>query len=105
MAISGAIAAKLVYPKQNVVTVTSINGFMAHYPELEPVRWLKTPFVTLICNPGGWHPNFVEISKSMGFTGYRVTSSDGLIATLKTALAQDTPAIIDCPVDCRDYGA
>lgn len=105
LTISGAIAAKLVRPRQNVITVTSVNGFMAHYPELEPARWLKTPFVTLICNPGGWYPNFVEIAKSMGFTGYRVTSSEGLIATLETALAQDTPTIIDCPVDYRDHSA
>lgn len=105
LAISGAIAAKLVRPKQKVVTMISVDGFMGHYPELEPARWLNTPFVTLICNPGGWYPNFVEIAKSMGFKGYRVTSSEGLIPTLKTALEQDVPAVIDCPVDYREHQA
>ena len=102
LAISGAIAAKLIQPKRSVLSLISVDGFMGHYPELESTRWLKAPFVTLICNPGGWYPNFVEIAKSMGFQGYRITSSESLMPILKTALAQDSPAIIDCPVDYRE---
>jgi acetolactate synthase-1/2/3 large subunit len=35
----------------------------------------------------------------MGLKGYRVSSTDDLIPILKTALAQDVPTVIDCPVD------
>jgi acetolactate synthase-1/2/3 large subunit len=35
----------------------------------------------------------------MGLKGYRVESATDLIPTLKIALAQDVPAVIDCPVD------
>jgi acetolactate synthase-1/2/3 large subunit len=35
----------------------------------------------------------------MGLKGYRVNSTEELIPTLKTALEQDVPTVIDCPVD------
>ena len=35
----------------------------------------------------------------MGLKGYRVESADDLVPTLKTALEQGVPAVIDCPVD------
>ena len=38
----------------------------------------------------------------MGVKGYRVNSAEELIPTLKEALAQDIPAIIDCPVDYKE---
>ncbi len=38
----------------------------------------------------------------MGLKGYRVESTADFIPILKTALAQDVPAVIDCPVDYRE---
>ncbi len=38
----------------------------------------------------------------MGLKGYRVESAADLIPTLKEALAQDIPAVIDCPVDYKE---
>ncbi len=38
----------------------------------------------------------------MGLKGYRVESATDFIPILKTALAQDVPAVIDCPVDYRE---
>jgi acetolactate synthase-1/2/3 large subunit len=35
----------------------------------------------------------------MGLKGYRVKSADDLIPTLKLALEQPVPTVIDCPVD------
>lgn len=99
LVISGAIAAKLIHPQHKVIAVTGADGFMGSYPELEPAQWLKTPFITLICNQGGYYPDFVEVAKSMGFKGYRVTASDDLLPILRTALNQEVPVIIDCPVD------
>lgn len=103
LALSGAIMAKLVHPERKVIAVVGADGFMRSYSTLEPARWLKTSFVTLICNQGDCCPNFVEIAKSMGFKGYQITSADALMPTLKTALAQNTAVIIDCPVDCREH--
>ncbi|WP_069791890.1 acetolactate synthase large subunit [Cyanobacterium sp. IPPAS B-1200] len=119
IAIPGALAAKLVYPDKKVVAVTGDGGFMMNCQELETAVRIKTPFVTLIFNDNaygliGWkqnnqfgsssfvdftNPDFVKFAESMGLKGYRVTSSEDLIPILKEALAQNVPAVIDCPVD------
>jgi len=50
-----------------------------------------------------WQSGFCQISRQYGTKGYRVESTADFIPTLKTALAQDVPSVIDCPVDYRDY--
>ncbi|BAQ61099.1 acetolactate synthase large subunit [Geminocystis sp. NIES-3708] len=122
IAIPGALAAKLVNPNKKVVAVTGDGGFMMNCQELETALRVKTPFVTLIFNDNGYgligwkqmnqfgsksyvdfgNPDFVKFAESMGLKGYRVTSAEDLIPTLKTALEQDVPAVIDCPVDYRE---
>jgi acetolactate synthase-1/2/3 large subunit len=122
IAIPGAIAAKLVAPNRKVVAVTGDGGFMMNNQELETALRLKTPFVTIIFNDGGYgliewkqinyygeshfvhftNPNFVRLAESMGLKGYRVQSSADFVPMLKSALADDVPAIIDCPVDYRE---
>jgi acetolactate synthase I/II/III large subunit len=122
MAIPGAIAAKLVYPNRQVIAATGDGGFMMNMQELETAVRLKTPFVTLIFNDGGYgliewkqmqyfgssafikfgNPDFVKLAESMGLKGYRITDSSELLPTLRAALAQDLPTIIDCPIDYRE---
>lgn len=119
IAIPGAIAAKLVHPDKRVVAVTGDGGFMMNCQELETALRVGNPFVTLIFNDNGYgligwkqinqfgessfvefgNPDFVKFAESMGLKGYRVESADDLIPTLKTALEQDVPTVIDCPVD------
>ena len=92
---------------------------MMNCQELETALRTKTPFVTLIFNDNGYgliewkqmnqfgalsfvdftNPDFVKFAESMGLKGYRVKTAADLIPTLKKALAQDVPAVIDCPVD------
>ncbi len=122
IAIPGAIAAKLVHPDRKVVAVTGDGGFMMNSQELETALRIGTAFVTLIFNDGGYgliewkqqnqfgesgfikfsNPDFVKYAESMGLKGYRVTSAEALIPTLREALAQSVPTIIDCPVDYRE---
>ena len=122
IAIPGAIAAKLIYPNRKIVAVTGDGGFMMNMQELETATRIGTPFVTLIFNDGGYgliewkqqihygksafikfgNPDFVKLAESMGLKGYRITSAIDLIPTLKEALEQDVPAVIDCPVDYRE---
>ncbi|RMF20637.1 MAG: acetolactate synthase large subunit [Cyanobacteria bacterium J083] len=119
IAIPGAIAAKLVHPDKQVVAVTGDGGFMMNSQELETALRVGNPFVTLIFNDNGYgliewkqidqfghssfvkfgNPDFVKLAESMGLKGYRIQAAADLIPTLKTALAQEVPAIIDCPVD------
>jgi acetolactate synthase I/II/III large subunit len=122
IAIPGAIAAKLVAPDRKVVAVTGDGGFMMNNQELETALRVGTPFVTIIFNDGGYgliewkqmnhfgesnfikfsNPDFVKLAESMGLKGYRVESATDFIPTLKTALEQDVPAVIDCPVDYQE---
>jgi acetolactate synthase-1/2/3 large subunit len=122
IAIPGAMAAKLVYPDRKIVAATGDGGFMMNCQELETALRVGTAFVTIIFNDGGYgliewkqhnhygdsafvhfgNPDFVKFAESMGLKGYRISSAADLIPTLKEALAQDVPSVIDCPVDYRE---
>ena len=122
IAIPGAIAAKLVHPERKVIAATGDGGFMMNCQELETALRVGTPFVTLIFNDGGYgliewkqedqygssafikfgNPDFVKFAESMGLKGYRVNAAADLIPILQEALAQEVPAVIDCPVDYRE---
>jgi acetolactate synthase-1/2/3 large subunit len=124
IAIPGAVAAKLVHPNRKVVAATGDGGFMMNCQELETALRVGTAFVTLIFNDGGYgliewkqenhfgkgrssfvhfgNPDFVKLAESMGLKGYRVEAATDLVPILKEALAQDVPAVIDCPVDYRE---
>ncbi|MGB3491215.1 MAG: acetolactate synthase large subunit [Elainellaceae cyanobacterium] len=122
IAIPGAVAAKLVAPDKKVVAVTGDGGFMMNCQELETALRVGTPFVTIIFNDGGYgliewkqlnhyghstnikfgNPDFVKLAESMGLIGYRIEATTDFIPTLKEALNQDVPVIIDCPVDYRE---
>ncbi len=122
IAIPGGVAAKLVYPNRNVVAVTGDGGFMMNCQELETAHRLGTAFVTIIFNDGGYgliewkqeshyqessyikfnNPDFVKFAESMSLKGYRIESAEDFVPTLKEALAQNVPTIIDCPIDYRE---
>jgi acetolactate synthase-1/2/3 large subunit len=122
IAVPGGIAAKLVAPNRRVVAVTGDGGFMMNCQELETALRVKTPFVTIIFNDGGYgliewkqhqhyghseyikfgNPDFVKLAESMGLKGYRIEKTADFIPTLKTALEQTVPTVIDCPVDYRE---
>jgi len=113
IAIPGGIAAKLVHPSRKVIAATGDGGFMMNCQELETALRLGTGGYGLIewkqQNQYGesnfvhfTNPDFVKFAEAMGLKGYRVESTEDLIPTLKEALEQDVPAVIDCPVDYRE---
>ncbi|MEL6352741.1 MAG: acetolactate synthase large subunit [Cyanobacteria bacterium J06627_28] len=122
IAIPGGVAAKLVHPERKVVAVTGDGGFMMNCQELETAHRIGTAFVTIIFNDGGYgliewkqesqydessyikfnNPDFVKLAESMNLKGYRIASAEDFIPTLKEALAQNVPAVIDCPIDYRE---
>ena len=95
---------------------------MMNSQEVETALRMKTSLVVLIWNDAEyglitWHqlrhfgrpshiafnnPDFVKYAESFGAKGYRVERTADLLPTLKRALADDTVAIIDCPVDYRE---
>jgi acetolactate synthase I/II/III large subunit len=119
IAVPGAVAAKLAYPDRKIVAVTGDAGFLMNSQEIETALRVGTPFVVLIWNDAEyglitWHqlrtfgrpshiefknPDFVKYAESFGAKGYRVEKAADLAPTLKQALADETVALIDCPVD------
>ena len=122
IAIPGGVAAKLVHPNRKIVAVTGDGGFMMNCQELETAHRLGTAFVTIIFNDGGYgliewkqeshyhessyikfnNPDFVKLAESMSLKGYRIESAEAFLPTLKAALAQTVPTVIDCPIDYRE---
>ena len=119
IAVPGAVAAKLAHPDRKVVAVTGDAGFMMNSQEIETALRIGTPMVVLIWNDSEyglitWHqlrrfgrpshigfnnPDFIKYAESFGAKGYRIERAADLLPKLKRALADDTVAIIDCPVD------
>lgn len=117
--VPGAIAAKLINPDKNILTITGDGGFMMNCQEIETAVRIGTPFVTLIFNDSNYglikwkqldqygkscyvdfsNPDFVKLAESMNAKGYRIESAADLIPTLEEAFKQTVPAIIDCKVD------
>ena len=119
IAVPGAIGAKLAYPDRKVVAVTGDGGFMMNSQEIETALRMKTPIVILIWNDSAYgliewkqlsqfgrksnidfgNPDFVKYAESFGAKGYRIERGEDLLPILKTALADNTVSVIDCPVD------
>jgi len=122
IAVPGAIAARLAYPQRKVVAVTGDAGFLMNSQEIETAMRMNVPIVILIWNDCSYgliewkqmniygrqtnvkftNPDFVKYADSFGAKGYRVERAEDLLPILKTALADNTVSIIDCPVDYRE---
>lgn len=119
IAVPGAVAAKMAFPKRKIVAVTGDAGFLMNSQEIETAMRLNTPVVILIWNDQGYgliewkqmsqfgrvshvdfgNPDFVKYAESFGAKGYRVERTGDLLPILKQALSDNTVSVIDCPVD------
>jgi len=118
-ALPTAIAAKLVDPHRNVVTVSGDGGFLMNCQELETAVRLKTPIVNVIWENGqfgsivwkqdkkfGRHfgvdfgpTDFVKLAEAFGAPGWRCTNADEFSQRLTHALTLDVPSVIVVPID------
>ena len=118
-ALPSAIAAKLVHPDRNVVTVSGDGGFLMNCQELETAVRLKTAVVNIIWENQqfgsivwkqdkkfGRHfgvdfgpTDFVKLADAFGVPGWRCTSADDFAVRLRGALALDGPSVIVVPID------
>ncbi|HWE08350.1 MAG TPA: acetolactate synthase large subunit [Solirubrobacteraceae bacterium] len=118
-ALPTAIAAKLVDPHRNVITVSGDGGFLMNCQELETAVRLKTPVVNIIWENGqfgsivwkqdkkfGRHfgvdfgnPDFVKLAEAFGAPAWRCSSADEFSQRLATALTLDVPSVIVVPID------
>jgi acetolactate synthase-1/2/3 large subunit len=114
-----AIAAKLVHPTRNVVTVNGDGGFLMNCQELETAMRLRTPVVNIVWenrqfgsivwkqeNRFGEHfgteftnPDFVRLAEAFGMPAWRCEATDDLSRHLQHALGLDVPSLIVLAID------
>jgi acetolactate synthase-1/2/3 large subunit len=118
-AVPAAVAAKLVHPDRNVVTVNGDGGFLMNMQELETAVRLKTPFVNVVWENRQYgsivwkqdkkfgrhfgvdfaNPDFVKLAESFGLPAWRCESADDFGARLRHALTLELPSLIVLPID------
>jgi len=117
--VPGAIGAKIARPDAKVLVATGDGSFLMNSQEIETALRRRLPIVILIWVDDAYgliswkmdleighnvdtrfgNPDFVAYAESFGAKGYRISSADELLPTLRTALADDTVSVIACPVD------
>jgi acetolactate synthase-1/2/3 large subunit len=118
-AVPAAVAAKLVHPDRNVVTVNGDGGFLMNAQELETAKRLGTAFVSVIWENSQYgsivwkqdkkfgnhfgvdftNPDFVKFAESFGLPAWRCESADDFGERLRHALTLDLPSVIVLPID------
>src|ERR687891_176826 len=118
-AVPAAVAAKLVHPNRNVVTVNGDGGFLMNCQELETAVRIGTPFVNVIWENSQYgsivwkqdkkfgshfgtdftNPDFVKLAEGFGIPGWRCGSADEFGERLTHALTLDVPSLIVLPID------
>jgi acetolactate synthase-1/2/3 large subunit len=119
IALPTAIAAKLVHPDRNVVTVSGDGGFMMNVQELETAVRLRTAVVNVIWENAQYgsivwkqdkkfgrhfgtdftNPDFVRLADAFGMPAWRCEGVDDFGRHLKHALSLDVPSLIVVPID------
>ncbi|MFI6297140.1 acetolactate synthase large subunit [Nonomuraea sp. NPDC050790] len=117
--VPGALAAKLAFPGRKVLAATGDGAFLMNSQEIETAVRERIPLVILVwvddaygliewkmdlelgrsSNIAFGNPDFVKYAESFGATGYRITSADELLPTLRRALDDETVSVIAVPVD------
>jgi acetolactate synthase-1/2/3 large subunit len=121
VALPWAMAAALVRPGSQVVSVSGDGGFLFSAQELETATRLGLSFTHIILRDNSYDMvGFQEMVKygrrsgvqlgdydvehfaaAFGARGYRVTSMGDFVSVLQQAMDQAGPSIIDVPVDYR----
>jgi len=118
-ALPAAIAAKLVHPDRNVITVNGDGGFLMNFQELETAKRMRTAFVNVIWENRQYgsivwkqdkkfgnhfgtdftNPDFVKLADSFGLPAWRCESAEDFPRYLRAALGHDGPTVVVLPID------
>jgi acetolactate synthase-1/2/3 large subunit len=113
------IAAAMIRPDRQVLSVVGDGGFMMNSRELETALRYNIPIVVLVLNDNAFgfikweqqakgfasfgldygNPDFVKYAESYGAVGIKVRKEDNLSDLLRKAFSMKTVVLIECPVD------
>ena len=122
VALPWAIAAALVRPNTQIVSVAGDGGFLFSGQDLETAVRKKLNIIQLIWNDGKYNMvefqeemkykraagvafgpvDYVKYAESFGAKGIRVTSPEELEAAIKEGYETEGPVLIDIPVNYKD---
>ncbi len=113
------IAAKMLYPTRNVLSVVGDGGFMMNSQELETALRCNVPIVVLVLNDNAFgfikwkqrnmglrsfgldysNPDFARYAESYGAVGMKLKEGDDLSKILRDAFSRKRLVVIECPID------
>ncbi len=119
VALPWAIATRLIRPEGQIISVSGDGGFLFSATELETAVREKLSFVHCVWCDGAYDMvrqqqlikynretavafnriNHVQFAESFGAKGYRVEGSEEFLPTLKKALLDEGPVLIEIPID------
>ena len=115
-----ALGVKVANPDKKVVSISGDGGFMYNVQELSTMVLHKINLVAIVFNDNAFgnvkriqnvsfggrtiasdlhNPDFVKLADSFGVRGMRAKNPQELRSCLRTALADDGPALIEVPVE------
>jgi acetolactate synthase-1/2/3 large subunit len=122
-AVPAAIAAKLAFPRQEVICVAGDGCFLMSSQELATARALGLRIVFLVVNNGSYgtirmhqearypgrpiatalnNPDFVALARAYGLAAWRVAATADFGAALEAARAHSGPALIELVTSIND---
>jgi acetolactate synthase-1/2/3 large subunit len=121
-ALPGAIAASIVHPDRNILSICGDAGFLMNVQEMETARRLNSNIVVMVWedhaygliawkqeNEFGHHtdlsfgnPNWLELASAFGWHGHKVNNSRDLVSELTAAFKEKGPSLVVVPIDYRE---
>jgi acetolactate synthase I/II/III large subunit len=117
--LASGLAAKLVYPERQVISVCGDGGFMMNSQEIETAIRTGIHIICIVLNDSAYgmikwkqsgmgfehfgldygNPDFVKYADSYGAHGHRIESNADLLETLRRCLSSEGFHLIEVPVD------
>lgn len=116
-----AMGAQFAFPDRYVVHVAGDGSFRMNLNELATISYYKLPIVIIVANNGTlgmvrqWQklfyekrysattldrpPDFVKLADAFGIRGFRATTEAEFVTAFDAAIAERSPALIDCYMD------
>jgi len=125
IALPWALAARLVYPKKRILSVSGDGGFLISSQEIETAVRENLPIVHCVWVDGSFdmvkqqqlihfkrdcmvklgEVDLVKYAESFGAVGLRIEQADDLIPKLKQAFASNRPCIVEIAMDYSENRA
>lgn len=118
----GAIAASLVYPERNILSISGDAGFLMNVQEMETAKRFNSNIVCMVWEDKAYgliawkqeaefghhtelsfgNPDWMKLAESFGWHGHHVQNSADLAAALKTAFDEKGPSLLVVPIDYEE---